>query len=110
MHPAVASLVRRAQDQQAEDDLIGAALSLERALRIDPNEAELWTRLATVRLGQRDFQAVEQLAAKSNVLAVAGDNGLRARNWELIAEARRGAGDAAGAREAERQANNSRTR
>jgi tetratricopeptide (TPR) repeat protein len=98
--PAVVSLVARADDQMQAGDLGAAAASLERALRIDARNARLWSRLAAVRLEQGDFWQAAGLAAKSNSLA--GDNPvLQAYNWRLIARARRGEDDLAGAREAE---------
>ncbi|MCB1772348.1 MAG: hypothetical protein KDI88_01915 [Gammaproteobacteria bacterium] len=101
---AVAALTRRADAQQQAGDLGGAAASLERALRIAPEDAALWSRLAALRLDQREFASVQQLAAKSNALAAARDDELKARNWRLIADARRGLGDETGARSADRRA------
>jgi tetratricopeptide (TPR) repeat protein len=101
--PAVVSLVARADDQMQAGDLGAASASLERALRIDARNARLWSRLAAVRLEQGDFWQAAGLAAKSNSLA--GDNPvLQAYNWRLIARARRGEDDLAGAREAEEMA------
>ena len=99
-HPAVASLVARADDQMQAGDLSAAAASLERALRIDARNAELWSQLAALRLEQGDFWQAAGLAAKSNSLA-SDDLALQAHNWRLIARARRGEDDLVGAREAE---------
>lgn len=101
---AVGVLMRRAEDQRRAGDLDAAAVSLERALRIAPDDAVLWHELARLRLQQQRHVLVPELAAKSNALAVPGDNALRRSNWDLIAEARRALGDAAGARAAEREA------
>ena len=101
---AVAVLTARADDQRRAGDLVGATASLERALRIAPDDAILWNRLARVRLDQRRYDLVAQLAAKSNSLADPVDKDLRRANWMLIAAARDGQGDAVGAREARRQA------
>ena len=101
---AVAVLIRRADEQQRGGDLGGAAASLERALRITPEDAALWSRLAALRLEQRQYASVAQLAAKSNALASAQDSELMARNWRLIADARRGLGDDPGARSADSRA------
>lgn len=101
---AVAVLMRRADDQQRSGDLDGATVSLERALRIAPEEATLWHQLAAVRMAQQRHDLVVQLAAKSNVLANPDDDALRSSNWQLIAQARRALGDVAGARDAERRA------
>ena len=101
---AVAVLTRRAEDQRRQGDLDGAIVSLERALRISPEDAALWHRLAQVRQAQSRHDLVVQLAAKSNSLAAPGDRTLRSDNWQLIAEARRALGDAAGARSAQARA------
>jgi cytochrome c-type biogenesis protein CcmH/NrfG len=101
---AVAVLTRRAEDQRSQGDLDGATVSLERALRIAPEDAVLWHRLAQVRQAQSRHDLVVQLAAKSNSLAAPGDRALRSDNWQLIAEARRALGDAAGARSAQARA------
>lgn len=101
---AVQVLMRRADDQRSGGDLDGATVSLERALRIAPDDALLWHRLAEVRMAQQRPELVVQLAAKSNALADAADRELRSGNWRLIAQARRALGDSSGAREAERSA------
>jgi cytochrome c-type biogenesis protein CcmH/NrfG len=101
---AVAVLMRRADDQRNGGDLDGAAASLERALRIAPEDAVLWHRLAELRMGQGNYASANQLAAKSNALASPADQALRSANWTLIARARRAMGDVDGARTAERRA------
>jgi len=101
---AVSVLMRRSDDQRRAGDLDAATVSLERALRIAPDDALLWQRLAEVRLAQQRYPLVVQLAAKSNALAPPADRALRADNWQLIARARQNLGDARGAREAERHA------
>jgi tetratricopeptide (TPR) repeat protein len=97
---AVQVLQERAADQQRQGDYAAATVSLERALRIAPDDAVLWHRLADVRRAQQRYDLVAQLAAKSNSLAAASDTALQRANWSLIAEARQALGDSAGAREA----------
>jgi len=101
---AVSSLMKRAQEQRNSGDLDGATASLERALRISPDDAVLWHELAVVRMSQRQHQLVEQMAAKSNALANRQDVSLRSANWRLIARARRAQGDVPGARDAQHRA------
>mgnify|MGYP005849336681 CR=1 FL=1 len=100
---AVTSLLARSETASRERDWSAAAVSLERALRIEPRNPVLWNRLAGVRLQQGQYRQAEQLAAKSNSLA-GDDRLLQARNWRLIARARRQLGDERGAAEAERRA------
>ncbi|MEW5972726.1 MAG: tetratricopeptide repeat protein [Pseudomonadota bacterium] len=85
--PAVMALAKRADGEIRANDLAAAAATLERALRIEPNNAGLWSRLAEVRLRQGDNTQAEQLALKSNGLA-AGNAALKARNDQIIARAR----------------------
>jgi hypothetical protein len=99
---AVVALLDHAEQQANNGDLPAAAMTLERAIRIDSRNPVLWHHLASVRLAEGDDTQAEQLAKKSNALA-AGNYALQARNWGLIAEARRTRGDTAGAQAAERQ-------
>ena len=101
--PAVAALAERAEQQRQSGDQAGAAATLERALRIQPQEAYLWNRLAQVRLQQGLNDSASKLATRSNTLS--GDRpALKRNNWEIIANAKRQGGDLEGAREAERKA------
>ncbi|NOZ10785.1 MAG: tetratricopeptide repeat protein [Gammaproteobacteria bacterium] len=69
-----------------------AAGLYERALRIEPGNAVLWTELADLRYDQEQFRQVLALAAKSNTLA--GDKqALKIRNWRLMGDARKELGE-----------------
>jgi tetratricopeptide (TPR) repeat protein len=105
--PAVVALLEHAEHQANAGDLEAAAVTLERAIRIDARNPVLWHHLASVRLAEGEAAQAEQLAAKSNSLAP-GNRALQARNWQLIAEARRSQGDAQGARAAEQRARDAR--
>jgi hypothetical protein len=85
--PAARELSASADAAMARGDLTASAASLERALRIEPNNAGLWSRLSEVRLRQGDNAQAEQLALKSNGLA-AGNAALRTRNDKIVAAAR----------------------
>lgn len=100
--PAVIALIRQAELDRRQGDLERAATRIERALRIQPQNAELWHTLAKVRLEQHQPRLAEELAKKS--ISLTGERDLRRRNWQLIAEARRLNGDIAGARLAEQEA------
>ena len=84
---AVAGLMESARADTAAGRLPNAAATLERALRIEPRNAQLWHDLAEIRLRQRDYGQAESLAARSNTLA-GSDASLRAANQRLIDEAR----------------------
>jgi len=98
-NPAVVALLSSAGQQQRGGDLAAAAATVERALRIEPRNATLWHRLASLRLDQKRYQMAAELAAKSNSL-VQGDDVLRRNNWRLIARAKSALGDSKGARQA----------
>lgn len=98
-HAAVVALVDRAERQVRAGHLESAAASLERALRIDPDDASLWQRLARLRLRQGEYRQGEQLARRS-LLAAGSDRAAAAAAWRIIAAALRGEGDADGARRA----------
>ena len=100
--PAVVALADTAQEFEAQGRYDSAAAALERALRLSPQDAELWHRLAGIRLVQGRWPAAESLAFRS--LGLDATNALRRANWLLIADARRAAGNEAGAREAEARA------
>ncbi len=102
-NPAVVALLDSAAQHVGAKELDKAAAALERALRIESRNAGIWHDLGQIRLHQGDYAQAESLASKSNSLA-ANDNGLRARNWRLIAAARRAGGDSGGADAAEAQA------
>jgi hypothetical protein len=101
--PAADALLQDAERQRQMRDYVGAAATLERALRIEPQQAYLWNRLAQVRLQQGYSAQAANLAARSNSLA-RDEPGLKQDNWRIIAAARRAAGDAAGAAAAEQKA------
>ncbi|MEW5837760.1 MAG: tetratricopeptide repeat protein [Pseudomonadota bacterium] len=84
--PAARELAKSADASLSRGDLTASAATLERALRIEPNNAGLWSRLAEVRLRQGDTAQAQQLALKANGLAGA-DAALRARNEQIVAEA-----------------------
>lgn len=102
-NPAVLALMDTAGAQENAGDLSAASAALERALRIEPHNPLLWSRLANLRLEQGDYRQAENLARKSNSLA--GKNqAIQARNWQLISQARREQGDTKGARAADERA------
>ena len=103
--PAVQSLVESAQRARAEGRFDDAAASLERALRMQPENARLWHELALTRRDQEQWNQAISSAQRSN--SYAGTE-LARENWLLIAQCRRALGDEAGAREAEQRAGQNR--
>lgn len=103
-NPAVLDLWNQAESARKSGDLDTAQLMLERALRIEPNDAVMWSRLAEVHLQRQDSNQAENIAAKSNAMTVDNPT-LNYRNWLIISEARKQKGDDIGAQEALYQAN-----
>jgi hypothetical protein len=87
MSKAVRTLLQQAELQRSSGDLTGAAATLERALRIEPDSAYVWNRLAHVRAQQGQTGLAGELAAKSNSFA-GTDETLKRDNDRLIAAAR----------------------
>lgn len=86
-NPAVAGLLREARMQRTAGDYDHAAASIERALRIAPQNVDTLQELAYVRLEQGMAEQAEALALKANSFAV-GNYPELAENWEIIAKAR----------------------
>lgn len=94
-HSAVGGLLAQAAQQVQAGELDQGSASLERALRIEPDNPWIWHQLAVVRLLQKQDAQAAQLAARSNALTA--DRGLQARNWRVVAQARERLGDREGA-------------
>lgn len=94
--PTVA-LLRQSERSADGGDLAGAIAYVERAIRLNSRDAELWLRLAGLQLRAGEPATAEQLAQKA--IALAGDrDDHRRRGWLLVADAREAQGDEAGAR------------
>ena len=100
---AAMSLLSTAERQERAGQLTTAAATLERALRIEPRNPVLLSRLARVRFSQGQHQRAISFASKSNGLA-GGNYILKRNNWSLIAKAKRAMGDEFGAQQAGRRA------
>lgn len=103
LNPAVIALLNKANRQARSGELDQSGLSIERALRIEPENAWLWHRLALIRLFQDREGEAESLAKRSNNLAN-GNRQLQADNWRLIAQAREKRGEPAAAKSAAKMA------
>lgn len=103
LSPAVGALVSAANQNTKAGDLDSATASIERAIRIEPRNANLLYKLALLRLKQDKPRLAEDLAKKSALLA-ASDNTLKKHCWLLIAHARELQQDFAGAKQARAKA------
>ncbi len=101
--PAIVALMSDAGQSTKTGNLDGAAVTIERALRIEPRNSYLLYELAVLRYKQEKYRLAEDLARKSVLLAV-GNNHLKGNGWLLISDARLKQGDKQGAAEARKKA------
>jgi tetratricopeptide (TPR) repeat protein len=97
------SLVNQAHAQMEGGNFVGAAGSIERALRIEPNNPLLWIELGRVRQAEGNYAQAENLGRKALSLAT-GDPRAQSSAWYLIADSLRARGHAPQARDAEDRA------
>ncbi|WP_020395938.1 tetratricopeptide repeat protein [Thiolinea disciformis] len=82
-NPAVAVLMRQANNELAAGNTGRAASTLERALRITPDDANLWLRLAEVHQQQGDKRQAASMAEKALTLAP-DDPSVRQRSQRFL--------------------------
>ena len=97
------ALVGQAQTQMATKNYAVAASSIERAMRIEPDNPLLWIELGKIRLAEGNYVQAENMARKAVSMAV---NAPRAQSsaWRLIADSYRGRGKNIEAQEAQARA------
>jgi predicted Zn-dependent protease len=94
------ALVGQAQTQVATKNYAVAASSIERALRIEPDNPLLWIELGKVRLAEGNYVQAENMGRKAVSMSV---NAPRAQSsaWKLIADSYRARGKNIEAQEAQ---------
>jgi len=103
LSPASRALVAQAQNQSTAGNDALAAATLERALRIEPDNPQLWIELAKIKHNQGNEAQAENLARKALTMA-AGDGKTQSAAWRVIADSYRARGRNVEAREAELKA------
>jgi hypothetical protein len=103
LSPAAHALLAQAQTQQSEGDAMGAASTLERAVRIEPRNPTLWTELARLRLATGEAPQAESLARKAVALS-SGNPRAASEAWRVVADSLKAQRRNAEAREAEARA------
>jgi uncharacterized protein HemY len=88
LSPATSSLVTQARALVSHGDLDGASSTLDRALRIEPNNPLVWIELGRLRLAESDAHQAEGCGRKALALA-SGDRGTQAQAGRLLADALR---------------------
>jgi tetratricopeptide (TPR) repeat protein len=101
--PAATALVAQAHRQALAGDYGQAAATLERALRIEPDNPLVWVELGRVQLGENNPAQADAMGRKALALAT-GDAAAQASAWRLIAESLRARGRNGEAYEADRRA------
>jgi tetratricopeptide (TPR) repeat protein len=89
--PASKALVSQAEVQRKKGDLPGATVTLERALRIEPNNPLLWIEMGRLRMDQRNYAQAEGMGRKALSMSV-GDDRTQSQAWQLIADSLRARG------------------
>lgn len=85
---ASGALLARGRAARAEGDLTAAAVAIERALRIEPNDAEIWLEYGYIEFAGGDFEQALTLGRKAASLA-GSRRELRDAASKLIADANR---------------------
>jgi tetratricopeptide (TPR) repeat protein len=102
LSPATHSLVTQARTLLAHGDFDGASSTLDRALRIEPNNPLLWIELGRERLVESDTHQAEGCGRKALALA-SGDHAAQKQAGRLLADALRAQQRNQEAREVESQ-------
>ena len=84
--PATRSLVNQAHVLMSHGDLDGASSTLDRALRIEPNNPLVWIEVGRLRLADNDAHQAEGCARKALALA-SGDHAAQAQAGRVLADA-----------------------
>lgn len=85
LNAASRALVNQADAQRKTGNFVQAAATLERALRIEPNNPLLWLAYGELRMDEGNFAQAENMGRKS-VASANGDPRTQANAWRLIAE------------------------
>ena len=98
---ASGALVTQAHAQAAGGDLGQASATIERALRIEPDNPLLWIELGRARLADNNPGQADAMGRKALALST-GDATTQASAWQLISDALKAEGKNGEAAEAER--------
>jgi predicted Zn-dependent protease len=96
------ALVTQAQSQVAAKNFPVAAASIERALRIEPDNPLLWIELGKVRQAEGNYVQAENMARKALSMSI---NAPRTQStaWKLVADSYRARGKNVEAQDAQRR-------
>jgi tetratricopeptide (TPR) repeat protein len=100
---AATALIARAHDQAHAGDYAGAGITLERALRIEPDNPLVWIEYGRVELDSGDAVQADAMGRKALQLAT-GDPAALSAAWHLVADSLRALGNNQLAAEADQNA------
>jgi predicted Zn-dependent protease len=103
LSPATNALVQQAHTQAHTGAFAPAAVTIERALRIEPDNPLLWIELGQIRLSENNPAQADGMGHKALALAT-GDPQAQASAWRLIAESLRARGRNEEAADADKKA------
>jgi Flp pilus assembly protein TadD len=98
------ALVKQAHTQTDKGDFGAATATVERALRIEPNNPLLWIELGQVHLAEGNAPLAESMGRKAVALST-GDPSAQSASWRLVGDALRNRGRNLDATEAYQRAN-----
>jgi tetratricopeptide (TPR) repeat protein len=101
--PAATALVAQSHQQATGGNFAAASATLERAVRIEPENPLLWIELGQVRMQEGNAAQASSMGRKALALAT-GDVQAQASAWRLIADALRAQGRDPEAADAKRRA------
>jgi tetratricopeptide (TPR) repeat protein len=101
---ASSALVKQGRAQSMKGEYPAAIATLERALRIEPDNPLVWLELGQTHLSAKNAPQAESMARKAIALAT-GNPAVQANGWRLIGDAYRARGRDLDATEAYQKAN-----
>jgi tetratricopeptide (TPR) repeat protein len=100
---ASAALVKQGREQSIKGEYQAAIATLERAVRIEPDNPLVWLELGQTHLSARNAPQAESMGRKAVALAT-GNTNVQANAWRLIGDALRARGRDVDASEAYQRA------
>ena len=101
---ASTALVKQARTQTGKGDFGSATATVERALRIEPDNPLLWIELGQVHLAEGNAPQAESMGRKAVALST-GDPSAQSASWRLVGDALRVRGRILDATDAYQRAN-----
>jgi hypothetical protein len=85
LNAATRALASQAETQRKGKHFMQAAATLERALRIEPNNPLLWLAYGELRMDEGNYAQAENMGRKA-VTSASGDPRTQSNAWRLIAD------------------------